>query len=402
MQRLSNHAMAKTAQHYITYLREIQLTGYKSIRELSVEFLPGLNILIGKNNAGKTNFLEGLSHVLNIYWQRETPFVSAKIELVNSNGDAFIWHVARPNDNEGIDGVAYPPDEKIFKDSDVIFDTSSSQDVNSLKISRELLLQPLSILPEAHSTKLPTWKYVEFNVPNDFSLLSLKEAADFKLVGNTNHMWLVNHPYPISPLKYFSQQSIVNLLSHPISGTPNAIRELIISTLQCSHKDRISNFSPIEDIRLHENVNVHQDEDAIRISNFLLEFKVDGTWMPWSNLSDGTKRIFYLLSEVARIDHGIILVDEPELGLYPDQFHQVMQFLQEEAEHKQIIVSTHAPQALDFIVPEELSRIFVASYTKEKGTQIQPLPEEQQDKARRYMNEELFLRDYWIHSGLEV
>ena len=394
--------MAKITQHYITHLRKVQLAGYKSIKQLSVDFLPGLNVLIGKNNAGKTNFLEGLSSVLDIYSRRKTPFASAQLELVSSNSEVFIWNVIRPKDDKGINSVGYPPDEQISKDGDVIFDTSSFDNIDNYKISRELLLEPLSILSAAHSIKLPVWNYVEFNIPNDFSLLSLKEAADFKLVRNINDMWLVGHSHPISPLKYFSQQSIINLLSHPISGTPNAIRELIISTLQFSHKDRINRFSPIEDIRLHENVNVYQDEDAIRISNFLLEFKVSGTWMPWSNLSDGTKRIFYLLSEVARIEHGVVLVDEPELGLYPDQFHQVMQFLQEEAEQKQIIVSTHAPQALDFIAPEELSRIFVASYTKEKGTQIQPLTEEQQEKARSYMNEELFLRDYWIHSGLEV
>ena len=87
--------MAKTSQHYITHLRKIQLTGYKSIKQLTVEFLPGLNVLIGKNNAGKTNFLEGLSSALDIYSQRETPFVSAEIEMVSSNDEVFKWDIAR-------------------------------------------------------------------------------------------------------------------------------------------------------------------------------------------------------------------------------------------------------------------------------------------------------------------
>ena len=148
------------------------------------------------------------------------------------------------------------------------------------------------------------------------------------------------------------------------------------------------------------NTNYLPKEKVYRNKDILFNTdstNIGGTWMPWSNLSDGTKRIFYLLSEVARIEHGVVLIDEPELGQYPDQFHQVMQFLQEEAEQNQIIVSTHAPQALDVIAPDELERIFVTSYTKEAGTQIQPLSEEQQGKARHYMNEELFLRDYWIH-----
>jgi predicted ATPase len=123
--------------------------------------------------------------------------------------------------------------------------------------------------------------------------------------------------------------------------------------------------------------------------------------MPWSNLSDGTKRIFYLLFEVARIKSGIVLVDEPELGIHPHQFFQLMLFLKEEAQQKQIIMATHAPQTLDFISPEELNCIFVASYDKKLGTQIRPLTEEQKEKARQYMKEE-FLRDYWLASDLEV
>ena len=398
--------MAKEVQHHITHLRKIQLTGYKSIKRLEVEFLPGLNILIGKNNAGKTNFLEGLNSALAIYSQRNVPFVSAEIEMISSNEEIFKWMVDQTRsekeiDNTGGSSINQLPKEKVYYNGDVVFDTESDSDT---RVSRQTLREPLNVLSESFSTTRPIWNYIRFNIPDTFSLLSLKEPANFELIGSSNGTWVIGHSYPNreNPLEYFSRQSVAPLLLSLVSESPSTIKKSVMSALQVAYKDKIARFSSVEDIRLHKNFNVHQSDRNFAISNFLIEFKVDGTWMPWSNLSDGTKRIFYLLYEVARIEHGTVLIDEPELGLYPDQFHQVMQFLREEAEQKQIIVSTHAPQALDVIGPDELNRIFVASYTKEQGTQIQPLSTEQQDKARRYMNEELFLRDYWIHSGLEV
>ena len=40
------------------YISRVHLKGYKSIRDLEIDFKPGLNIIIGPNGSGKTNFLE--------------------------------------------------------------------------------------------------------------------------------------------------------------------------------------------------------------------------------------------------------------------------------------------------------------------------------------------------------
>jgi AAA15 family ATPase/GTPase len=47
------------------YLTEVELSGYKSIRSTKAKFQKGLNIIIGKNASGKTNFMEFLSKNLN-------------------------------------------------------------------------------------------------------------------------------------------------------------------------------------------------------------------------------------------------------------------------------------------------------------------------------------------------
>ncbi|MDB5134327.1 MAG: family ATPase, partial [Mucilaginibacter sp.] len=48
-----------------TYLQHVTLKNYKSIKDVEIDFKPGLNVIIGKNASGKTNFINGLNIVLN-------------------------------------------------------------------------------------------------------------------------------------------------------------------------------------------------------------------------------------------------------------------------------------------------------------------------------------------------
>ena len=55
--------MTETPQQ--AYISKVHLKGYKSIRDLEIDFKPGLNIIIGPNGSGKTNFLEFLVDVFS-------------------------------------------------------------------------------------------------------------------------------------------------------------------------------------------------------------------------------------------------------------------------------------------------------------------------------------------------
>ena len=180
-------------------------------------------------------------------------------------------------------------------------------------------------------------------------------------------------------------------------------RELILKELKIpvKIKENLKKYSPIKDVRFSENINIYKDDKIIRIENLKIEFKINGYWMPWSQLSDGTRRLFYIISEVTNQESGFVLLEEPELGIHPHQFHLLMQFLKEESENKQIIVSTHSPQALNFLSEDELSNILIANYDLKKATQIRHLTDAQINKAKKYMTEVGFLSDYWTLSDLE-
>src|SRR5262245_40982915 len=74
----------------MSYIGRCQLTGYKSIKNVSCEFNKGLNIIIGNNGSGKTNLLEFIYKVLKRDYSKLDLF-DAKI-LINSKSEIIRWH----------------------------------------------------------------------------------------------------------------------------------------------------------------------------------------------------------------------------------------------------------------------------------------------------------------------
>jgi putative ATP-dependent endonuclease of OLD family len=46
------------------YLSSVEIKNFRSLEELKVEFRPGLNVIVGRNNTGKTNLLQAIRHAL--------------------------------------------------------------------------------------------------------------------------------------------------------------------------------------------------------------------------------------------------------------------------------------------------------------------------------------------------
>ena len=104
---------------------------------------------------------------------------------------------------------------------------------------------------------------------------------------------------------------------------------------------------------------------------------------------------------VSREIDRIILLEEPELGIHPDQLHKLLLFLREQSEKHQLIITTHSPQVLDMLNEDELDRITICELDENKGTQFRKLKKAQIATAKKYMKEVGFLSDYWRYGSLE-
>jgi hypothetical protein len=249
------------------------------------------------------------------------------------------------------------------------------------------------------------------NIPFSFTIITNGQISREIMSFANNQSYFLNnifHHLLLNMLEWYEGLNVENIANESLKRT-------IILFFESQFKN-INNviglYSPITSIRLNPDFNIIRESESQKqtVTNFYLEFLVDQSWLPFNLLSDGTKRLFYIISELLSTYHeifskdsdlNIVLLEEPELGIHPHQLHQLMQFIKEQSKEKQIILTTHSPQVLDAIEPDELDRIIICHSEPKNGTQLNHLTDEQIKKAKKYMTSEAFLSDYWRFSDLE-
>ena len=112
------------------------------------------------------------------------------------------------------------------------------------------------------------------------------------------------------------------------------------------------------------SVQVYLHEDGLNVP------------VPATRLSDGTLRFVALLAILLNAESTpLICIEEPELGLHPDAMSLMAELLIEAAEKTQLIVTTHS-DALVSALTEHAESVLVCDYL-ENGTEMQRLDAEQ-------------------------
>lgn len=220
------------------------------------------------------------------------------------------------------------------------------------------------------------------------------------------HFYKTNNFYTIFDDPYTDLYTYTGVVLSAVKNKTNFTKEEISvfaknMDIPPLFKNNLATYSPIKDLKFDTSrVNVLEEEREIEVQNIRYLFFVENKWLQWSQLSDGTKRLFYIISHLTYQKDSIFLIEEPELGIHPHQLHNLMRFIKKEAETKQIIVTTHAPQVLNVLSSEDLNKIIVCEAT-ENGTKMRHLTPQQTKRAQKYMASELSLGDYWLHADLE-
>lgn len=348
-----------------THITRAHLKGYRNIRNTEATFREGLNIIIGKNGTGKSNFLWLLANISKdeINDTRISAEIEGSIEFYKEGFQSFLKKITHEyNENAQIE-------KKI--------NTSLNKKINS---DKRLYFLSFNLL--------------KFNIPTEIDAFS-KPKSIYGTIGTYNN--------------------VKNLMLN----TNNAVLRKIIGVKKFSEtyqfaitdlnfeQDTINilkKYTPIQDVRVEfpqraDEIKIFDDE--MQISNLLYGFKTNNNeWFKWEDLSDGTRRIVWIILNVLTTDIGTILIEEPELGIHPHQLALLMDFIKDQSQHKQIIITTHSPEVLDVLDSNELDRIKVARYDEElKTTVIDKIPTEDLPLIAEYMQETGLLSGYWSRLG---
>ncbi len=318
-------------------IEQITIKGYKSINKLIDLKLCSLNVLIGANGAGKSNFISAFRLLNRIVEQQLQDFVG------QSDGADTLLYFGRKN-TDAIEIVLLFKEENNKNLYSIVLKPTES---NSLYFSEETYGYNFGI---EEMTKYTQSGHQE-------SVLSAVNMAR----GIANHVekdlkkCRIYHFHDTSsnaPVKQDADLHDNDFLQPDARNLAAFLYE--IKKEQTSYYERI-----VETIRLA----------APFFADFVLEPKTknpDRIRLKWrekgfdqvfdvSSISDGTLRFICLVALLRQPKlPQIIIIDEPELGLHPAAISVLASLLDIAALTSQVIVSTQSVPLIDQLQPENI------------------------------------------------
>ncbi len=312
-------------------LSTIKLRGFKSIRECDLE-IHSLNVLIGANGAGKSNFIGFFRLIQQMLEGNLQRYVSKQ------GGPDSLLHFGRKS-TEQLSAELY------FGNNGYRFALEPTQD-NRMMFAKEAL-----------------W----WNVRGDwrpksghFESVVEAEKSDTKIYGFTIPVmknWRVYHFHDTSETTLLKQRHGINdnLYLRPDARNLAAFLAMLKDQHPRQYNQIVKTIRLVApffgDFLLRPQPS---NEDQIE-----LEWIEKGEDTPFKAhlLSDGTLRFICLatiLLQPEEFQPEIILIDEPELGLHPFAIHLLASLLRSTSKSRQIIVSTQSTELLNEFSLEDI------------------------------------------------
>ena len=129
----------------------------------------------------------------------------------------------------------------------------------------------------------------------------------------------------------------------------------------------------------------------------LQESHSGGVYLPSSLLSDGTVRIIALLIALYFSDNRIVAVEEPTTSLHPKLISQLMQMMKEVSEEKQVFITTHNPEVIRHV---DLDDVYLVSRDANGFSQITKPGDS--EVVRSFLENELGIDDLFVDDLLSL
>ena len=338
----------------------ITVKGFKSFENLEKFFLKNLNILIGTNGAGKSNFL--------IFFEMLSWMIKGKNlqeYVANKGGANELLFYGKEQINDIQVELQFLSNEK---KNQYAFELRRNEK-NQFKFIEE---KYRFIRPEIKN-KSPRWQYLgvghdeakitsEKNITQSILFNMLKNCTVYQF-HDTSKNSLIKTEGDIQDNIYLKQDG-----------------RNLASILYDLKNEEIKKYQEIVEI-MQKIFPIFRDfELEPKYNRVLLRWrrKLEDSYSLGPNLtSDGTLRCMALVTLLCMPENrisDIILLDEPELGLHPSAIHILAALIKRIAKKKQVIIATQSPQLLDEF---DIDNIIITEMSENGSTALKRLEEKQ-------------------------
>lgn len=321
--------------------QRIDIKAYRGLKDITLDKLSTVNIIVGENNTGKTSVLEViqlfrdhniLTNIVNTAKRRQP-----NVGLVRRNSlspfEEFLY--------------VFPVQNNQMRDIQI-----ETWDENgnfcSLYIDGEIQQESF------YKEELPGSEQARYEMycGEDGELRTIFGELCFEMAGIANQNQYYFRETQLKPLLYETNPSRVVCLSE---------KEIVYISPLDIYSNKVINTSLYKGMRVEEKKDlIHLlqlfDERIIGIEigikygkpTIFIEVEELGL-MPIESFGDGLKKILTLASAVIKSENGIILIDEFETGIHQRALIQVAEWLLSMAEkhHIQIFLTSHSSEAID-------------------------------------------------------
>ena len=355
-------------------LKSITLENFYSFAEpTKIEINSGINVLIGINGSGKSNFLKAIE----LLYESIAGIGLEKIFLRDWGG---FENVANFSTQKDYIKLTYEFDKTYLKEIEGFkFKTNILYEITIHKIG-ETNYSLSERLSSINQNRNPPFVYLEIN--NSKGQVSTREKE-----GKTGLQYYSKSDFKASepvlrqlsdPERFYPQFTFrkaiekIAVYGYFDTGKDSAIRKpaafsidktlltngLNIASLLNDIKNNHSlDYDKIEKKLRKVNPNFKEIAFSLFSSNIILALREEALnkAIMVSNLSDGTLRYILLMAIFYNPDRGsLICLDEPEIGLHPDMISLIGESLIESSNKTQYFIATHSPLVLNQFEIEDL------------------------------------------------
>ncbi len=317
-------------------VKSISIHNYKSIREAEVE-LSQVNVLIGPNGGGKSNFISFFKFFKNLYDQQLQLYINRNGRADNllyfgrKKSESLKGGITFDNDWQNEYSFELVPDQAgnlIFKEQ-----WSNFQDPAQPGINRSRIYSTSGLESDLRTNS----SYRNFYLKKYFDSFSIYHFHDTGFnskikqpAGSTDYSKLHEDGGNLAAFLYRLQESSQHHF--------RLIEKVIQSVAPFFNR-------------------FYLQPDEINPNQIYLRWQEKGSEQLFTanNLSDGTLRMICLTTLMLQPNlEGTIIIDEPELGLHPFAISKLASMLQSASKQAQIIISTQSASLLNHFVPDDV------------------------------------------------
>lgn len=363
-------------KHIRNKIKSLEIRGYKSVsfdNPLSITF-GDINILLGANGAGKSNiisFFKMLSYMMSgrfeeyvartgsnqtflHFGSKKTPLITAKLKFENSRAyDEYSFTLATAT-----------PNRLIIKDETITYEKKDNK------------YTPKTIQLKSNFT--------------ESGLVDRKDKIAMTIRNILDRGCKVYQFHDSSAEGPLRQASPVNSANYLQAEGNNLASFLYL--LKQDYPDEYRRIVSYVKMIVPQFRDFYLDPKNNYVSLNWVDTSLNDYVFNSNQLSDGSIRFIALatlLLQPADTIPGVIIIDEPELGLHPYAIDQLAEMIKDASLHAQIIIATQSPALIDNF---DIDNITIIERDEDKGYTVANKlnKEELKEWLEEYSNSELW------------